>query len=208
MPNYRLTYFDMHGGRGEPIRLAFAIGGIPFEDDRVSFEAWPSRKPGTPFGSVPVLEMDGKTLAQSNTITRYAGKLAGLYPSDPWEAALCDEAMDAVEDVIGEVGATMFLPEEEKKARREALAKGPFPFYLERLQRNLEANGGEYFAGDSLTIADLKVAILVRMLRSGVLDHLPADLPDRHAPKLVAHYARVMDDPRVMAYYAKLGVEM
>ena len=208
MPKYKLTYFDFHGGRGEPIRLAFFMGGISFEDDRVSFADWPARKPGTPFGSVPVLEVDGKEIAQSNTITRYVGKLAGLYPSDPWDAALCDETMDAVEDVINEVGATMFLPEEEKKAKREELAKGPFPFYLERLQQKLEANGGKYFAGDKLTVADLKAAIMIRMLRSGVLDHVPADLPDRHAPKLVEHYYRVMDDPAVKAYYAKVGAEM
>jgi len=198
----------MHGGRGEPVRIAFSIGGIPFEDDRVPFAEWGARKPGTPFGSLPVLEVDGKTLAQSNAITRYAGRLARLYPSDPWEAALCDETMDAVEDVITEVAATMALPEEAKKARRQALAAGPFPFYLERLQRKLEANGGKYFAGASLTIADLKAAILIRMLSSGVLDHVPADLPEKTAPQLVEHYARVMDDPGVKAYYAKLGVEV
>ncbi len=27
-PKYKLTYFDLINGRGEPIRLAFAIGGI------------------------------------------------------------------------------------------------------------------------------------------------------------------------------------
>ena len=31
----KLTYFDFHGGRGEPARIALSIGGIPFEDDRV-----------------------------------------------------------------------------------------------------------------------------------------------------------------------------
>lgn len=208
MPNYKLSYFDFHGGRGEPVRIAFSIGGIPFEDDRVPFAEWRARKPGTPFGSLPVLEIDGKTLAQSNAISRYAGKLAGLYPSDPWEAALCDEAMDAVEDVITEIAATMVLPEEEKKARRQALAAGPIPFYLARLQQKLEANGGKYFAGDSLTVADLKAAILIRQLSSGVLDHVPADLPKKAGPQLVEHYRRVMDDPGVKAYYAKLGVDV
>jgi len=179
MTNYKLTYFDFHGGRGEPARIAFSIGGIPFEDDRVPFAEWEGRKAGTPFGSVPVLGADGQTLSQSNAINRYIGRQAGLYPSDPWEAALCDETMDAVEDVISEIASTMFLPEEEKKARREALAAGPIPFYLARLQQKLEANGGRYFAGESLTMADLKVAILIRMLRSGMLDHVPADLVDR-----------------------------
>ena len=45
-----------------------------------------------------------------------------------------------------------------------------------------------------------------RHLKSGVLDHIPADLPDRIAPKLVEHYERVKNDPRVQAYYAKHGV--
>ena len=31
MPKLKLTYFDFHGGRGEPAKLALSIGGIPFE---------------------------------------------------------------------------------------------------------------------------------------------------------------------------------
>ena len=61
-------------------------------------------------------------------------------------------------------------------------------------------------AADRLTVADLKVFVWIRHLRSGVLDHVPADLPDRVAPKLVEHYERVKNDPRVQAYYAKHGV--
>ena len=30
MPKLKLTYFDFHGGRGEPARLALSMGGIPF----------------------------------------------------------------------------------------------------------------------------------------------------------------------------------
>jgi len=29
MPKLKLTYFDFHGGRGEPARLALSIAGIP-----------------------------------------------------------------------------------------------------------------------------------------------------------------------------------
>jgi glutathione S-transferase len=35
---------------------------------------------------------------------------------------------------------------------------------------------------------------------------VPADLPDRIAPKLVEHYERLKNDPRVKGYYAKHGV--
>ena len=178
MSKLKLTYFDFHGGRGEPARLALSIGGIPFEDDRVAPADWPARKPDTPFGALPVLEVDGQTLAQSNAINRYVGNLTDLYPTDAWQAALCDEVMEAVEDINTKLAATLFLPEQEKKTQRKALVDGPLPLYLARLQQRLEAHGGRYFAADRLTVADLKVFVWIRHLKSGVLDHVPADLPD------------------------------
>jgi len=208
MANLKLTYFDFHGGRGEPARIVLSIGGIAFEDDRVAFADWEGRKEATPFRGLPVLEVDGKIVSQSNAINRYVGRLVNLYPSDPWQAALCDEAMDAVEDVLSEIVPTMFLPEEEKKTRREALAAGQIPFYLTRLEQRLEAHGGRYFADDRLTVADLKVALLIRQLKSGVLDYVPSDLPERVAPKLIEHYQRIVSEPGVSAYYAKHGVEV
>ena len=87
MPRLKLSYFDFQGGRGEPARLALAIGGIPFEDDRVSTD-WAKRKGQTPFGSLPVLDVDGQIVTQSNAINRYVGKLTDLYPADAWQAAL------------------------------------------------------------------------------------------------------------------------
>ncbi len=199
----KLTYFDIDGARGEPARIALSIAGVPFEDDRVPFQDWQRRKPETPFGALPVLEADGKVLAQSNTINRYVGKLANLYPSDPWQAALCDEAMDAVEDIGTQIESTFNLPDDEKKRRREALVAGPISLFLSRLEQRLLANGGKYFADDRLTVADLKVFLWIRHLKSGNLDHVPTDLIDRVAPKLVAHFNRIKEDPGVKAYYAR-----
>jgi glutathione S-transferase len=203
MAKLKLTYFDFHGGRGEPARIALSIGGIPFEDDRVPPSEWGSRKANTPFGALPVLEVDGEVVAQSNAINRYVGKLTDLYPSDAWQAALCDEVMGAVEDIGTKIGATFFLPEEQKRTQRKELVEGPIPFYLTRLEQRLEAHGGQYFTADRLSVADLKVFVWIRHLKSGALDHVPADLPDRVAPKLVQHYEWVKSEPRVKAYYAK-----
>src|SRR5262249_56515180 len=114
MPRLKLSYFDFHGGRGEPARLALSMGGIPFEDDRVPPSEWERRKLNTPFGALPVLEVDGQTLAQSNAINRYVGKLADFYPTDAWQAGLCDEVMEAVEDINTKLAPTFFLPDEEK----------------------------------------------------------------------------------------------
>jgi hypothetical protein len=50
---------------------------------------------------VPVLEVDGMKLSQSQAIATYCGKLTGLYPADPWAAAKCDE----VTQLVNQVGA-------------------------------------------------------------------------------------------------------
>ena len=204
MHKLTLTYFDFHGGRGEPARLAMTIGGIEFEDRRIPLSEWPKVKSTTPLHAVPVLTVDGTEVTQSNTINRFVGKLAGLYPTDPWQAALCDEVMDAVEDVVSMIVTTFFIGEEdEKRAAREALVIGPIPLYLERLASMLDERGGQYFSDNRLAVADLKVFVWVRGLRSGNLDHVPQDLVDRKAPQLVAHHDRIAGDSAIKAYYEK-----
>lgn len=207
MPTLALTYFDMHGGRGETARLALSIGGIEFEDRRIPIPEWAALKGGTPYGSIPVLEVDGRTVAQSNAINRYVGKLAGLYPTDDLQAALCDEVMDAVEDLTIPVVATFSISDPaELKARREALVDGLITFYLECLQKRLAAGGGEHFADGRLTVADLKTFVWIRHLQSGNLDHIPTDLVTRVAPLLAEHRARVGHHSGVKAYYEQRGV--
>jgi glutathione S-transferase len=203
MPHIKLSYFDFHGGRGEPARLALAIGGIAFEDVRIPPADWRRLKGETPFGALPVLEVDGQIVTQSNGINRYVGKLADLYPADPWQAALCDEAMDAVEDIGVKIAATFELSDEEKKVKRKALSEGPITLYLTRLSQQLQARGGRYFAADRLSVADLKVFVWVRHLKSGMLDHIATDLVDRVAPNLVDHLGRIGEHPAIKAHYAK-----
>jgi prostaglandin-H2 D-isomerase / glutathione transferase len=204
LPRLKLTYFDFDGGRGEAARLTLAIGGIEFEDRRIPPEAWADHKAQMPFHALPVLEVDGEEITQSNTINRYLGKLANLYPADPWQAALCDEIMDAIEDIGTQIVATFSIKDDaEKKTARERLAEGPISLYLARLDSELERRGGEYFADNRLTVADLKVFLWIRHLRSGQLDYIPPDLPDRMAPLLVRHFERLNSDLRIRAYYEK-----
>ena len=178
MPTLKLTYFDFHGGRGEPPRLAMAIADIPFEDERLSFGEHAATVKNRPFEAIPVLEVDGVVMSQSNSITRYVGQLAGLYPDDNFQAALCDEVMDAIEDITHMVVATFPMQGEERKAAREALAAGEIKLYLKRLEQYLKDHGGVYFADNRLTVADLKVYVWIAGLRSGILDHIPADIVD------------------------------
>jgi prostaglandin-H2 D-isomerase / glutathione transferase len=202
MPKLILTYFDFDGSRGEAARLAMHLAGIPFEDRRIARSDWPALRDTMPYQSMPVLEVDGKVIAHSNTINRYLGKLAGLYPKDEWQAALVDEVMDAVEDISHKISSTFTLEGEARKKAREALAAGAIPRYLQQFEARLKAGGGEWFVEKRLTVADLKCFLWVRWIKSGALDHIPADIVDRHAPLLAKHLERMTNHPQIAAYYA------
>lgn len=120
----KLTYFNFPG-RAEPIRIAFKLGGVEFIDNRIEGKDWPGLKPSMPWGAMPVLEVDGRTIAQSNNILRFVGRRTGLYPTaypaEEFAMAAIDELMDACEDLGGKIAVTIPLPDgPEKLAKRKA----------------------------------------------------------------------------------------
>jgi hypothetical protein len=52
-----------------------------------------------PFGMLPVLEIDGKLVGQSNSIARYLAKQYGLAGRDEWESLQCDMLVDTLTDL-------------------------------------------------------------------------------------------------------------
>jgi glutathione S-transferase len=100
------------------------------------------------------------------------------------------------------LGRTLGIQGDELKAARDTLTNGMYTRCLKILSKRLEAAGGEYFADQRFTVADLKAYIWIKRLKSGGLDHVPGDLPDRVAPNLVQHMRRVAVEPGVVAYYA------
>jgi glutathione S-transferase len=203
MTRFKLTYFDFNGGRGEPIRLAFHIGGISFEDVRLKFPQFQEAQPSFRFHALPVLEIDGQQITQSNSILRHVGKLAGLYPTDDLQALYCDEVMDAVEDLNHAVGKTFGLKGDAMKQAREDFVKGRLATYIKGLDELLARGGGQYFADGRMTVADLKVFVETRNLAKGTLDHVPTDIVEGLAPAMAEHRDRIANDPRVVAYSAR-----
>ena len=72
----RLSYLDVRS-IAEPIRLALHIGGVPFEDRRVSYEEIAAmREAGElPCGQVPILEVNGVVYCQTQAVSRRPIKL-------------------------------------------------------------------------------------------------------------------------------------
>ncbi|MDX1518401.1 MAG: glutathione S-transferase family protein [Woeseiaceae bacterium] len=201
MTTYKLTYFGFDGGRGEPIRIACHAAGLELADHRISFDEFRATRNDLPFTAVPVLYIDGVPVTQSNSINRYIGKKAGLYPDDDLQALYCDEVMDAIEDLLHYIVQTFGLEGDALKAAREKLVDGWLSVFIRGLDRLLARGGGKYFADDRLTMADLKMFVQARSLMAGTLDHVPEDLIGKLAPALVEHKERIEKEAVVVAYY-------
>ena len=201
----KLTYFDMDGGRGEPIRLAYYYGGVAFEDNRITFPQWGELKSKTPWGSLPTLEVPGKgTLGQSHAICRYVARHTNLYPTDDFKAAQVDDLLNGLEDVSLKISPTMRIQDEaQKKAARETLAKEDLPKIFEQVEKILEkaSASGPFAFGDQPTIVDFSIFVLQNWLLSGKLDHIPTDLTAKYKRIVQVHKA-VGDLQKTKDYYA------
>ena len=99
MVKHEVIYFDSPG-RAEATRTLLHIAGVEFTDTRFAGKDWPTIKPTTPLGSVPLLKIDDFTHCQSISMARYAAKLAGWYPEDPVEALKSDEVADTLNELM------------------------------------------------------------------------------------------------------------
>lgn len=203
MTKPKLTYFDAPMSRGEECRLALHLAGVDFEDDRIKRDAWPAMKPTTPFGSLPVLTLPGKPrLAQSNAILVLIGRRYELHPKDDFEAARHEAVMAHVEDLRAQISPTLRMTDEaQKKAAREHLAANYIPDWAAKCDAQI-ADEGPFFAGGRIHVVDLKLLMITRWIRSGVLDHIPKTLFDG-AKKLLRVHDAVDSDPRIQKWYAK-----
>lgn len=202
MAKPKLTYFDAPVSRGEECRLALHVAGVDFEDDRVKRADWPTLKPETPYGSVPVLTMPGQPpLGQSNAILALIGRLHGLHPKDLAEAARHEAMMQHVEDLRAGMAPTLRITDEaEKKKAREQLAASFLPTWASHAEKHI--GEGPFFGGAAVQVVDLKLYVVVKWLKSGVLDHIPPTVFDSF-PKLGRVHDAVRDHARVKEWYAR-----
>ena len=185
--NIKLYYFNIPFWRAEVSRLALFLGAIPFEDIRIKNESYDDFKltgklPNgklPPFRQLPVLEVDGKLIAQTGAIARYCGKLTGLYPTDnDIDAGKIDQIIEAAQDINYIVSiSSREKNSEKKKIAREILSTKHLPKWFQFLENLIkENNKSKWFVGESITIADLAIWRLLGWLSSGMLDGVPKNI--------------------------------
>ncbi len=219
-PTLKLSYLDIKG-LAEPIRLALAIGGLHFEDERLSYEEVAERRNAgaLPFGQVPVLEIDGVAHAQAGALLRWAGARSGLYPTA--SQLRVDAALEALGDIRGNLRPLWYknalgrnpltggfieataLSEEQHRGVVDALSTAVLPARLAQLERSLHASGGPYLCGEALTIADLDAFVMIDGIQDGsYCAGVSADVL-RGCPGLLELRARVEAHPRVKEWNAR-----
>jgi len=173
----RLTYF--HGwGRAEQARWVLAATGVQWEqvglDTRQQFLDMRDKEGSKLlFGQLPLLEIDGLDIVQSQAMIRYVARRGGFCPEDPKELALCDMVAEAVNDARGPLISAPFKPD---PAAHLATLPAHFSKYFPRFQRILEAGGGTVLKGGKLCFADVLLAEIFHgfaRLSPGCLDPYP-----------------------------------
>ena len=73
---------------------------------------------GTPWGTVPVLTVDGEEYGQTLAIARYTSHMTGTAARNVKEAAYLDDMADAAEDIFNRLPSFLFEEDETRKVRR------------------------------------------------------------------------------------------
>ncbi|OQV13553.1 putative glutathione S-transferase 6 [Hypsibius exemplaris] len=166
--------------------------GVPFEDFRLKelpnyiahqpTPEWDAFKGKTPFGTLPLLEVDGKYLGETQAIARYVAKQVGLAGANDWDAAQADSIITYISAEFNPVAFQMIreLDLEKKKLHGEkaaAQAKKVAATLVRILEKNNENNGKGFLVGQTPTVADfltVTFSSVTGLLQLGTLDEFKA----------------------------------
>ena len=177
MPKYKLYYFNSRGN-AEVQRLVFAQAGVEYEDIRLTSEQWAEFKPKTPYGVMPVLDIDGKIVGGSMPIARYLARQFDLAGEDDTARLILEGAEDAINDFNVKMAAMYFEKDEEKKATlRKDFQENVTPKCFGALEKLAASNSAGWFYGSKVTYVEFHFIHMVEYIQAeapSVLDSYPA----------------------------------
>jgi len=183
----KIYYWKMAFWRAEVLRAGLFFQDIEFENvtekDKIAELRAQKR---VPFGALPVMEIDGRILSQTQAMATFVGKLQSqetkntLYPpnDDIFAQANCDEIINGCTDVTNTIAKTFGKSDGVEEARKELIKDGGrLNLHLSGLNSIVCQDGGDFACGNDfgLTVADLAVWRLVGWLSGGAIDHIPPE---------------------------------
>ncbi|CAF4878564.1 unnamed protein product [Pieris macdunnoughi] len=198
MENVVLYYFPFKG-LGEGLRMLLSYGGQKFEDHRVPKDQWPEFKPKTPFGQMPVLEINGKKYSQTLAMSRYLGRKYGIAGDNLEESFEIDQNMDFFTDIRLKASTVMLEQDPDIKQKiKDDLEKNYYPVALKKLDEIIGKNNG-HIANGKLSWGDFVIAGVYDAMKNLLLQ-MP-DLDEKY-PNLTKLRENVVSLPKVKEYVA------
>ena len=125
----------------------------PSKEDK---EAW-RKLGGNTTTNIPLLEMgDGKVYTQSGAVLRAVGRMGNLLPTDDDGLYTTDKLIEDAEDLRKESYKCFISWGASQESADEFIAT-VLPLHLGNIERQLKESSGEYFIGDSLSLADIAI---------------------------------------------------
>jgi len=124
---------------------------VAYTDKRIKKEDWPTLKPNTLMGCLPVLEHNGKTFGESLALVVYVAKVTDRWPRKPETEAVALMVISASEDIRKEFVLAFLASELEKPAKIEKLLQylsTKLPYFEKLLEHG-------FFTSGRLTAADI-----------------------------------------------------
>ena len=205
----KIVYFPFPG-RVEPTRLALTLGGIEFEDQRVTIEEWNALRVDIAPKQLPLMHVGDKVISQSNAQLRYASQISKfqgkpLYPENAELALEVDEFVAFVGEMFGPIRDSLDIKDltERKAFRAKAMASGgDLHKWISYVDTLLGKSKSQYAIGDHLTSADLAAFCWIQILKSRYFDGIPSTCLDVFK-NINTHRQMVANIPAVKAYYAE-----
>lgn len=179
MSVYRFIFYNSKA-RAEPTRLIFAQAGVEYIDERIKGDDWPAWADRIPFGSLPVLEVDGRPLCGTLAIERYVGEKHGLGGADDFENAVIAGALDALSDMTTKFKRYWFDSDVARKAetKKEFDQSQFIQETLANLEKIVAANKDGWLVGSKLTYGDINVYYWLDVISKNwpdpILDNYPS----------------------------------
>ena len=182
------------------VRLALLEKGVEFEeDDQCAPSQDESYLKHSAMGKVPYVEVDGKTLTESQAICEYledAYPEKPLYPKDPWERAKVRELINYIELHVELVSRRLHkeafyggkVSDESKAHVERELTKG-----LKALARL--AKFAPAIAGPELTLADVCAFVHLSIVSAVTRVVYGRDMVEEYLPQVRSYRKMISERP-------------
>ena len=173
----KIIYVNTPFWRAEVSRISLFYGSIDYEDIRISREDFLSAKKNgftqsghyLPFRQIPVLIINNYSLTQTGAMSRYCGKLSGLYPkNDDLLAAKIDQIIDICTDMT-------VLFSNYRKNMETNINHNKRKEFFDNVLMNMLLNDNYFKDLNSLSIAEIAIWRIFGWFSSGLIEGFPTN---------------------------------